>query len=166
MKNETTRPPSGKRVLSATAPVFKFSGGAKEVPTRETTFSFNPESKEFTGRAPPVERKEEEEEKEDKEEQEKKQEKLLSEDDLYLAALLLAGETNALPQDPSAVSITDVNNHPFNSIIIPNFWDPSEKHNRFLGNWGPGVLATTCKFFFYLFIHLFLASVRYGYHRG
>lgn len=102
-----------------------------------------------------VEEEEEEKEKEE-EEQEKKQEKPLTEDEIYLAALMLAGETNTLPQDPSAVGITDVNNHPFNSIIIPNFWDPSEKHNRALGNWGPGVLGMTCKFFFYLFIQLFI----------
>ena len=105
-----------------------------------------------------AEEEEEEEEEEKEEEQEKKQEKPLSEDEIYLAALLLAGETNTLPQDPSAVGITDVNNHPFNSIIIPNFWDPSEKHNRVLGNWGPGVLGMTCKLFFiYLFSCLFIS---------
>ena len=134
------------------------------VPTTGT-FSFNPESQEFTGQAPPVEggEEEKEEEKEKEEEQEKKQEKLPSEDEIYLAALLLAGETNTLPQDPSAVGITDVSNHPFNSIIIPNFWDPSEKHNRVLGNWGPGVWGMTCKLFFYLFIQFFLAA---GYQSG
>jgi len=161
MEDETAGPPV-RKALSATAPAFKFSV-SMEVPTEEEPatngvtegFSFNPESQEYTGKVPA---KGEEEDKKDKK-------KFRTEDDLYLAEVLLAGETDGLLQDPSAGSVTDVNNHPFNSVLTPNFWDPSEKHDRASGNSGRHVFVMACKFF-YLSIHLFLDAVYYDYQWG
>ncbi|RPB02085.1 hypothetical protein L873DRAFT_1802497 [Choiromyces venosus 120613-1] len=69
------------------------------------------------------------EEGEEGQEERESEKKLVTEDDLDLAELLTEGETDDLYQDPSAITTVNVNNHPLNSIIVPNFWDPKEEHD-------------------------------------
>ncbi|CUS12005.1 unnamed protein product [Tuber aestivum] len=151
MKNETPGP-FKKKGLSATAPVFKFAG-RKGVPTEAQVagavtepFPRNRWSQGHTGQVKGKEEKQEKEgrrgtrEKEEKGEKKGKEEKLVTEDDLFLAALLLEGETDDLLQQshPFAVSITNWMNT-YLPALEKKVTDPSQLQNGELSNGlGPG----------------------------